>query len=551
MRYPRATPKLARERLSGILSGMILIATNQKFFGGTSSWRPRRVATLLSLAGLLAGGPALRAGVLYVPNAGFESQPTTFAVPQIGAWQKTAQPGTFDTNTFGAWDNLAGVFMNPPAGYPGSIDNADGGQLAFLFAYPQMGLFQDYNSTDWSGATTHAFAATFEPGRSYHLTVGLTSSSYEPLAAGSTLRVSLYYRDPASNAVTVASTNVTFDPAVFTNLSHLLDFQVTVPTVNATDAWAGQHLGIAFESTAAPALIGGVWDLDHVRLTETIDVPNFSFESQPTTFALPQIDAWQKTAQPGTFDTNTFGAWDNLAGVFMNPPAGYPGSIDNADGGQLAFLLAYPQMGLFQDYSSIDWSSATPSHAFHATFDAGMAYTLTVGLTSSSYEPLAAGSTLQMSLYYRDGAGRMVPIAATSVTFDPAVFTNLSHLLDFSVSIPEVKPSDPWAGQYIGIQFMATTAPNLIGGVWDLDNVRLVETVATGLKHPQWSAGQFTSTLRSEPGLGFEILAATNLAQAATNWTSLATFTNLTGSFSFTDPAAGAPQRFYRVRPLP
>ena len=89
------------------------------------TFRPGLITATLSLATLL-GAPSLRAGNLYVPNGSFESQPTTFADPRIDAWQKAAQPGTFDTNTFGAWDNLAGVFMNSPAGYPGNIDNAAG-----------------------------------------------------------------------------------------------------------------------------------------------------------------------------------------------------------------------------------------------------------------------------------------------------------------------------------------------------------------------------------------------------------------------------------------
>ena len=55
-----------------------------------------------------------------------------------------------------------------------------------------------------------------------------------------------------------------------------------------------------------------------------IYVPNASFESQATAYADPRIDLWQKAAQPVTFDTNVFGAWDNLSGVFANPSTGSP-----------------------------------------------------------------------------------------------------------------------------------------------------------------------------------------------------------------------------------
>jgi hypothetical protein len=510
------------------------------------------LAALMSAVTLLALTSTLRAGTLYVPNRSFESQPTPFVDPRIDSWQKGAQPGTFDPNIFGPWDNMAGLFMNTAATNADHIDNCDGTQLVYLFAYPQVALFQDFNSTDWSNAApAHAFNAKFEPGKSYHLVVGLTSSSQAPLAPGSTLQLSLYYRDAASNLVTVAATTVTYDPNVFTNLTHLLDFQVNVPTVTTNDAWAGKNIGIQFQSTVTPDLLGGVWDLDNVRLTETIAVPNFSFESPSTPFVDTRVDSWQKAAQPGTFDPNIFGPWDTLAGLFANTAATNADHIDNCDGNQLVYLFAYPQVGLFQDFTSTDWSNGAPTHAFNATFKPGKSYTLTVGLTSSSQEPLAPGSTLQLSLYYRDAASNMVTVAATTVTYDESVFTNLTHLLDFQVTVPNVKASDPWAGQNIGIQFQTTVAPNLIGGVWDVDNVRLSEVVATALTAPAMTNGQFSLTLQSEPGLPLEVLATTNISQPATNWVSIASFTNVTGTFFLTDPATNLNQRFYRAHQLP
>jgi hypothetical protein len=62
--------------------------------------------------------------------------------------------------------------------------------------------------------------------------------------------------------------------------------------------------------------------------------------------------------------------------------------------------------------------------------------------------------------------------------------------------------------------------------------------------------GQFSFTLQSQTGLLFEILASKNLAQPDMNWTSLVTFTNTTGTFSFTDPATTLNQRFYRAHQL-
>jgi len=504
----------------------------------------------VGLAALLSTG-TLRAANLYVPNFSFESQPTGFADPRVDSWQKPPQPLTFDTNVFGAWENLAGVFQNPAATNAGHIENANGNQLAYLFGYPEVALFQDFNSTDWSNApATHAFNAKFEAGKSYRLTVGITSSSQQPLTPGSTIELSLYYLN-GSNKVTVASTNVIYDTNLFNDLSRLVNFQVNVPPVRTNDPWAGQNIGIQFRSTVAFNLIGGVWDLDNVRLTESIYVPNFSFESQPTAFADPHVDFWQKPPAPANFDTNVFGAWENLAGVFQNSPSGDAGHIANADGNQLAYLFAYPQMALFQDFNSTDWSNAAPTHSFNALYKPGRSYTLTVGITSSSVQPLTPGSTLQLSLYYRDGSNNMVTLATTIVTYDTNVFSNLTNLIDFAATVPEVKPTDPWVGNNIGIQFQSTVAPNLIGGVWDLDNVRVTELVATTLKNPTMANGQFRFNLQSEPGLRFEILTGTNGTQPTISWTSIGIITNTTGSISFTDPAPIASQRFYRAHLLP
>jgi hypothetical protein len=491
----------------------------------------------------------LPAATIYVPNGSFESPATLFVDPRIDSWQKAPQPASFDTNLFGVWDNLAGVFLNTAPTNADRIDNADGNQLAYVFAYPQVAIFQDYSSTDWSNSTpTHAFNARFETGKAYKLTVGITSSSQEPLNPGATLQLSLYYRDSSGNPITVAASTVTYSTNVFTNLTHLLDFSLTVPAVKVGDPWAGQNIGIQFLSTVDPSAIGGVWDLDNVRLSEFIAVPNGSFESPSTLFVDPRIDSWQKAAQPAFFDTNVFGPWDNLAGVFLNTAPTNVDHIDNADGNQLAYLFSYPQMGIFQDFNSIDWSNSTPTHAFNAQFERGKGYRLTFGVTTSSQEPLNQGATLQASLYYRDTSGNPVTVGSTTITYSTNVFTNLTHLIDFQVNVPAVQASDPWASQNIGIQILSTVEPDLIGGVWDLDNIRLSEAVAAELTGLVRTNNQFTLLIHSETGLVFEILSTTNTAAPSLNWSSIGTVTNITGTASFIDSTTNLNQRFYRAR---
>jgi hypothetical protein len=56
--------------------------------------------------------------------------------------------------------------------------------------------------------------------------------------------------------------------------------------------------------------------------------------------------------------------------------------------------------------------------------------------------------------------------------------------------------------------------------------------------------------VQSEPGIVFQILATANLSLPGTNWTSLATLTNTTGSLTYVDPSAASGQRFYTAQQL-
>ncbi len=111
---------------------------------------------------------------------------------------------------------------------------------------------------------------------------------------GVTFQISLYYRDSSSNMVTVAATTITNTTANFPTNTHLADFQVQIPNVNATDPWAGQNIGIQLLSTASFVNAGGYWDVDNVRLTEVVAPKlsspvltagqfNFTLQSDPGT----------------------------------------------------------------------------------------------------------------------------------------------------------------------------------------------------------------------------------------------------------------------------
>jgi hypothetical protein len=237
----------------------------------------RKLNWLLSqicLVLLLARSDVLQAGPIIVPNPSFESPATFFVSVIFDSWQRTSQPAGWDENASGPWTNLTGIFKNTAPGSYDHIENCDGNQAMWLFASPEAGLFQDYDSVDWNDPLpTHAFDARFEAGRSYQLKVGLLvggMGSGGGILPGATLDLCLYYRDASSNRVTVAATTITNSLSVFSNSTQLIDYAVDVPTVRPDDAWAGQHIGILLLSTVTPALEGGYWDLDNVRLVSVL-----------------------------------------------------------------------------------------------------------------------------------------------------------------------------------------------------------------------------------------------------------------------------------------
>jgi hypothetical protein len=204
---------------------------------------------------------------------------------------------------------------------------------------------------------------------------------------------------------------------------------------------------------------------------QSILVPNSSFESQSglgQPFGVNiNIDSWQKADRPAYFPETGYNGfyWVQTAGMF-NAPA-----YLNQVGAQAAFILSFPQAGIFQDYSSLDWNHTSPTHDFNATYEVGKSYNLTLGLYGKSL--IENYSSLELSLYYRDGGNSMMPVSSTTVTFSSAVFgTNAPlNLVDYQVHVPTVQATDAWAGQNIGIRITSLQGDG--NGYWDIDNLRL------------------------------------------------------------------------------
>jgi hypothetical protein len=280
----------------------------------------------------------------------------------------------------------------------------------------------------------------------------------------------------------------------------------------------------------------------------SVPVPNHSFESPASSFVSINIDSWQKTPKPDWYVEGGGFLWTQLTGAFQNTANSSPDHIMNCDGNQLIWLFVVPEVGLFQDYNSLDLDDPSPTHAFDARFEVGKSYHLTVGIIGTG-GGMQQGATLELSLYYRDVASNRVTVAATSVTNLITVFSNNTQLLDCTVNVPTVRATDAWANQSIGILLLSTVSTNLQGGYWDLDNVRLREGPA--FLNPTKASTQFSASLLGEPGAAFEFLTTTNIALPSSAWTSLGIVTNINGTIPFIDTAPEFDQRFYRARQLP
>ena len=211
---------------------------------------------------------------------------------------------------------------------------------------------------------------------------------------------------------------------------------------------------------------------------QTISVPNGSFESQmagPPFFADPRVDSWQKAPKPGYFNEQAIGiTWDQTAGVYLDRFAGNPNPIDNINGNQGAYMLAFPGVSLFQDHNTTDWSHSTPTHDFNAVFEVGKSYELTIGLLGKG--GMADGTSLLLGLYYGSSSSP-VTVASTTAIYSAAAFPSITHLIDYTVTVPTVQAGDAWAGQNIGVEVINMSGTG--AGYWDLDNVRVVPEPST------------------------------------------------------------------------
>lgn len=185
-------------------------------------------------------------------------------------------------------------------------------------------------------------------------------------------------------------------------------------------------------------------------------VDNFSFESPVTPSQETQIDLWSKTSQPSWYNPDSNGglAWDQLNGVFANPPVGNPNHISNVGGNQALYSSSIPEAGIFQ--------------VLDAKYESGLSYALAAGINGRG---LVEGSQLLFIFYFESITGR-VDIGSGIITYTPELFGDGSQLVPLVGATTRVfSPLDGTVGKNIGVIIRSYSGS--ADGQWVIDNVRV------------------------------------------------------------------------------
>lgn len=282
---------------------------------------------------------------------------------------------------------------------------------------------------------------------------------------------------------------------------------------------------------------------------KSINIPNASFESPKLTnsFFGINVQDWQEHTKPDDYDETGGFRWNQLVGIYTNLTDS--STIVNMDGSQGLWLFAVPDAGLSIDYHSVDYDDPEATHAFDAAFDVGRSYRLTVGVIGGGLG-MFEGVPLEMALYYHDANTNAITVASKTITYNLAQFPTRTSFTDVSLDVGTVLAEDDWAGKRMGISFTSTVTPEMEGGHWDLDNVRLESFPAPTMTEAGMTTEGFKFTLESAPDTQFELLSATDPGLPVGQWSSILTFLNETGMVSITN-AVGTDSAFYQVRQVP
>ena len=232
--------------------------------------------------------------------------------------------------------------------------------------------------------------------------------------------------------------------------------------------------------------------------TESLVVPNGSFELPATPFVSLLIDGWQRTPKPTWYVEDGGFLWNQLTGIFVNTAPGAADHLELLDGRQAAWLFAVPEAGLFQQIRNA--AGTAP-----AVYEAGRSYRITFDAVGGGGNMLE-GVTLEAGFIRWDAGSNRVWVASTVVTNSPALFDPRTYLRTFSLTTPVLAPADPALGAVIGVQVVSTVSAEAQGGYWDVDRVRVEALTPTQpeLTHVL-EAGQLRLGWRSETGVRYRV----------------------------------------------
>ncbi len=219
-------------------------------------------------AGAMAASPASAVTILnhsfenpVVPSGGLP------AIPLITDWER-AGVEVINPAVPGVPLIEVGVFLNQPVGQLGHLSGIDGNQAAFLASTTT------HSATQW-------LSETFDAGAKYEMKALFAVSFFSP-SSTDRLFMELLARDGSNTVSTVGALEVDVAGKGLNAASFVeLGFETT-----AGAGVAGQTVGVRFRAVGAQ---GGYWDVDNVRLTETLPPPNPGTVPEPATLGVAML----------------------------------------------------------------------------------------------------------------------------------------------------------------------------------------------------------------------------------------------------------------------
>jgi hypothetical protein len=198
-------------------------------------------------------------------NPSFESPDVSFVGLSAPPWVLDGPQTLQDIPPFGLVPVIAGtgIFENPADPDPSRLANADGSQIAYIFANSFAdvitGQVKDHSFTQVLTGTT------YQSGQKYELRVDVANATSVP-PADSVLTLALFSHDPTNAVADQILSSIPITAAQ-------LNGETLDPFSTTTDAIAGaaigKEIGVRISTHTAPATpsLTGQFDFDNVRVT--------------------------------------------------------------------------------------------------------------------------------------------------------------------------------------------------------------------------------------------------------------------------------------------